>query len=87
MNEARVADFAFADSLEEESLQEETLKSIDAKLSVVIALMSRQLTGGGSKGIESLLRRAGLSTSEIGVILARSQRAVQLALTEQGYKG
>ena len=67
-------------------MQEEPLKSIDKKLSAVIALLVRQLSGGGTKGVESVLRRAGMSTSEIASLLGKSQRAVQLAPQDQNYK-
>jgi hypothetical protein len=67
-------------------VQEDTLKSIDRKLTGVIALLARQVTGGGTTGIESFLRRTGMSTAEIASILDKSQRAVQLALKDQGYK-
>ena len=66
---------------------EDSLKAIDDKLTALIALQVRQIAGSGLDGIESILRSAGLSTTSIGQILGKSQRAVQLALQSQGYKG
>jgi hypothetical protein len=63
------------------------LKAIDDKLSAIVALLTRQLVPGlGADGIESILRRGGLSSGEIASVLDKSQRAVQLALKQQGFK-
>jgi hypothetical protein len=67
-------------------MEADVLSSIDRKLTALIALAARQLLGGDATGIESVMRRAGLSTTEIASTLTKSQRAVQLALKDQGYK-
>jgi hypothetical protein len=67
-------------------VQEDILESIDRKLTALIPLTARQLLDGETTGIELVLRRAGLGTSDIASILSKSQRTVQLALKEQGYK-
>jgi DNA-binding CsgD family transcriptional regulator len=66
--------------------QVELLKSIDAKLTGILALLARQLPDDSIKGLEALLRQAGLTTKEIAGILGKSQRAVQVALKAQGFK-
>ena len=63
------------------------LNGVETKLTALIALQVRQISGLCLDGIESILRSAELSTATIGQILGKSQRAVQLALQAQGYKG
>jgi hypothetical protein len=66
--------------------QVEILKSIDAQLTGILALLARQLPDGSTKGLEALLRQTGVTTKEIAGILGKSQRAVQVALKAQGFK-
>jgi hypothetical protein len=70
----------------EARMQQAALESIDRKLTAVIALLARQLSGDDAAGLESVLRRGGLGTLEIAAILGKSQRAVQMALKTQGFK-
>ena len=60
------------------------LKRIDDKLTAVLSLLARQMAPNlGHEGIESILRRGGLSTAEIAAALDKSQRAVQTDWTSR----
>lgn len=55
-----------------------TLKSIDNKLSALLALTALSISGKGSDvKLEVLLKRAGLEVSEIAAVLGKKEQAVR----------
>lgn len=64
----------------------DALESIDTKLSGILELLTLSLPAEDREGVTLVLRRAGLSTAAIAELLGKSQRWVQVALKEHGFK-
>lgn len=66
--------------------QEELLRSIDMKLSSVLALLALSLPVADREGAIVALRSGGVSTAEIASFMGKSRRWVQATLKEKGFK-